>query len=297
MSDLRIDHDIKHGGQYVVYSVNRLGRGPVLAAYGTLAAAKAGYPEAQLEAGVPNLTPAATKASIWDEPMPTTAPSARVPQQTQVAPARPPYAPWVTMIAALGIALIVVSVLWSSDHSNLSAQIVQGSSKLTATESQLSTTQANLYTAQREAAHPTLGLWNAAQTIQANGAWSTLGMPDTFDLHLNYTSDVQVTYAFVTLDEYPQFVACANQGGSYGYPLNYLMGCLYVLGGQFTHDGGSTNSRWGAGTSIFRDFVAAEGCAGWLVLFFPYNKNQAARLQPNISVTYNPSSVATPPCG
>ena len=192
--------------------------------------------------------------------------------------------------ATPGIAVIVGGVLWGSDHATLTSQVGQLSG-------QVASTQTSLDAAQQQAAHPTLGTWNQPQSIAANSEWSVGGLPDTFTYHLKYTSDVRVTYAFLTDAEYVTFATCNTSLFHMIDPaVSKLMGCLNKLGGPFAAHGGPTNSRWGTGTAVSLDFAGAEGCGGWLEVLFPYYANQVARVQPAVSVTYNPAPAPTPPC-
>lgn len=198
---------------------------------------------------------------------------------------------WIALCGGLLIAVVVLGVLWYSDDSNLTNRINRLSS-------QLSSTNTDLAYAKQAAAHPTLLINNTAQTIPANTGWIAGGVPDTFTYHLAYTSDVMVIYAFVSYHDYVTFATCDTRLFVMNdRSVNKLAGCLEKLGGAYAQaSSGADNSVWGAGTSISMNFHGAEGCAGWVSILFPRPANQAARVSPNISVAYNPSSVATGPC-
>jgi hypothetical protein len=181
--------------------------------------------------------------------------------------------------------------LWYSDNSSLNT-------RLTALNSDLASAQRERDAAKDEARHPTLGINNTTQTIQANSGWIAGGVPDTFTYHLAFISDVAVTYVFVSYHDYVTFATCNTSAFTMNdRSRSKLGGCLYNLGGRYAQ--GSSNlddSVWGGGTNVSMTFHGAEGCAGWTSIMFPSKANEIAHVTPNISITYNPSSVATPPC-
>src|SRR4029077_4507492 len=100
--------------------------------------------------------------------------------------ARSSNAGWVTTTALLAIALVIVGVLWGSDHSNLTNQVAS-------TNSRLADSQTQIASAQLEALHPTLGTWNVGGPIGPN-SYRAGSVPDTFTFHLRFTSSGTVFF-------------------------------------------------------------------------------------------------------
>jgi hypothetical protein len=129
-----------------------------------------------------------------------------------------------------------------------------------------------------EAAHPTLRIWNVAQTISGSSAYLVGGVPDTFTYKVSFTSTAPVAVNIMTTAEFVSAIDCVRLG--YGTS-HYCM----------THAG---TSWWSDRTSLTNGmFSDAEGCAGYLAV---WTAASPATVTPDVSITYNPASAATGAC-
>jgi hypothetical protein len=295
MAETRIDHNRK-SGQFVVYRYGGWGGSSFVATFGTLAAARAAYPQAHLESGLLADAPTATGASIWDVqplaplateggPLATGGPT--IPQTSR--------AKWVATTAVLLIALIVLGILWNGDHSNLTTRVGELSSQVSSTSSMLADTQAQLDSAKREALHPTLVTWNVPGSIGPN-SWREGSVPDTFTFHLRFTANSEVFFAFLTLGEYALFTQCPNYVDAIDRSFNRLAaGCIdyWVMKNHPYTDRVGT---FAANVNASFDFHYAEGCASWVLVLMPLKAGVTLTITPHVAVTYNPASAPTPGC-
>lgn len=204
---------------------------------------------------------------------------------------------WIVTSAVLMIVAIAVGALWYNDNAQLSARVTNLSSELMATNSnlastnsELASTQSSLAAARLEAANPTVTTWNSCGGSCDIGpmAWRAGGVPDTFTYHLAFTSNVEVTYGFIELQQYVKFATCDRSQFYMLKPaISKTVGCLARSGVVLRPP------YYGGGRAQNVDFHQGEGCASWIMVMFPTYANQTARVHPNVSVTYRPASKPT----
>ena len=153
-------------------------------------------------------------------------------------------------------------------------------------QDQLKATQANLTATLGELAktksaldHPTLVTWNTPQQIKDNTMYLASGVPDTFTLHLQLTSNGPMDVSIVTIEAFAAGVNCARNGVG---PTDYCM-----------HRQQGIDISWLGQKSINYDFHKAEGCADYIVVV---TAPGTVTVTPNVSVTYNPASAPTGSC-
>jgi len=141
--------------------------------------------------------------------------------------------------------------------------------------SSLAKSEADNESLRAELQHPTLTIWNVAQTIEGTSYLLEGGLPDTFTYHLRATSDGgPMNISLMTYDQFASGLDC-------------------VHGGR-----GSTNScmtrqgrrHWVNVTSVDEDLHEAEGCAGYVLVWTTAGR---ITVRPNVSVTYNPADHGT----
>jgi cell division protein FtsB len=159
-----------------------------------------------------------------------------------------------------------------SQNKQLQAQLVTTQTNLTATLSELATVRAELE-------HPHLTIWNVAEEIQGPDYYLAGGAPDTFTYHLQATSTGPMSISILTLQDFAAALDCVQNGRG---RTNYCM-----------HHTGSPVITWLGVTTVNYDFHAAEGCAGYVVVFTSAGD---ITVKPNVSVTYNPASASTGYC-
>jgi len=159
-----------------------------------------------------------------------------------------------------------------SQNRQVQAQLVTTQTNLTATLGELATVRAELL-------HPHLTIWNVAEEIQGPDYYLAGGAPDTFTYHLQATSTGPMSISILTLPDFAAALNCVQNGRG---RTNYCM-----------HHTGTPYNTWENVTSVAYDFHAAEGCAGYVVVFTSAGD---ITVKPNVSVTYNPSSASTGYC-
>ena len=166
----------------------------------------------------------------------------------------------------------------NTENQGLNAQNKSLQSRLLTTQMSLTATLGELATVRSELEHPSLTIWNVPQEIKGPEYYLAGGAPDTFTYHLYATSNGPMSISILTLDQFATAYACVTNGaGSSNY-------CMHHNGAFHT---------WTEVTSVLYDFHAAEGCAGYVVVF---TSAQDITVTPNISVTYNPSPTSTGDC-
>jgi len=122
--------------------------------------------------------------------------------------------------------------------------------------------------------NPTLTMWNSCggPCNMYAGNWRVGGVPDTFDYNVSFTSTVPVAVYIVTFSQYVQFANCTGQ-----------ISCVTGSYAQY----GPTMSIPGS------VFTLAEGCSGYVAVF---QSTTTGVINPDVSVTYNPSSTVTGTC-
>ena len=123
-------------------------------------------------------------------------------------------------------------------------------------------------------ANPTLEMWNSCNgpCYMSPGNWRVGGVPDTFDYNVSFTSTVPITVYVLTFSQYVQFANCTGQ--------------ISCVTGGFTQYG-PTMSLPGS------VFTLAEGCSGYVAVF---QSTMTGEINPDVTVTYNPSSTLTGTC-
>ncbi|MDQ6878968.1 MAG: hypothetical protein M3082_15020 [Candidatus Dormibacteraeota bacterium] len=162
--------------------------------------------------------------------------------------------------------------------SGLQGQVTGLQGQLTATQGNLTTAQSDLASARAQLAHPSLGIWNVAQSLQGPTYYLAAGIPDTFTYHLKLKSTAAINVSIISFDQFSAAVKCIENGAGV---TNWCM-----------HHSGAANS-WLGGTSVTFDFHLAEGCAAYMVVITAPAK---AVVTPDVSVTYNPANHATGTC-
>jgi hypothetical protein len=197
-----------------------------------------------------------------------------------------------TLAAALlftagGLALLYVDDANSQNTANqlniqnqaLKSQTKQAQAQLLTTQTNLTATLGELATVRAELEHPHLTIWNVAEEIKGPDYYLAGGAPDTFTYSLQATSTGPMSISILTLRDFVRGIDCVQNGGG---TTHYCM-----------HHSGTPAGTWTDVTSVSYDFHAAEGCAGYVVVFTAATD---ITVKPNVSVTYNPASVSTGDC-
>lgn len=139
-------------------------------------------------------------------------------------------------------------------------------------------TQVNALTAQNKdlntkLANPTLSIWNSCDTPCSVGPSKVRvgGVPDTFQFHVVYTSDVPVSLYFFTFHQWTEYDSC-------GFQLNCVTGSY---------------TAYRATTSRNITFNESTGCAGYL---FVLAASANGTIKPDVSATYKPADHPTGVC-
>jgi len=123
-------------------------------------------------------------------------------------------------------------------------------------------------------ANPTLKMWNSCNgpCSMSPGNWRVGGVPDTFDYNVSFTSTVPVTVYILTFSQYVQFANCTGQ--------------ISCVTGGYTQYGPTTSLPGSV-------FTLAEGCSAYVAVF---QSTTPGVINPDVSVTYKPSSTVTGVC-
>ncbi|MEO8745343.1 MAG: hypothetical protein ABI334_02590 [Candidatus Dormiibacterota bacterium] len=149
---------------------------------------------------------------------------------------------------------------------------------LTATQTKLTASQAQVTNLTTELAHPTLGIWNVPQTITGPDYYLAAGVPDTFTYHLKLTSSGPIRISIMSIKQFGAAIGCVENGrGNTNY-------CMYYSGSEI---------GWLNITSLNYDFHKAEGCAAYIAVI---TAGSQVTITPDVSVTYNPAPAATGAC-
>lgn len=100
-------------------------------------------------------------------------------------------------------------------------------------------------------------------------------VPDTFDYHDIWTSTAPVTVYYMTLEQYTQYYGCRTMTA----PIKCVTGNFTTIGPTESSDD---------------VFTLGEGCADYIVIH-QFN-GQSGTFYPDITVTYNPSTILTGVC-
>jgi hypothetical protein len=197
-----------------------------------------------------------------------------------------------TLAAALlftagGLALLYVDDMNSQNAVNqlnsqneaLKSQTKQAQAQLLTTQTNLTATLGELATVRAELEHPQLTIWNVSQEIKGPDYYLAGGAPDTFTYHLVATSSGPMSISILTLRDFVRAIDCVQNGGG---STHYCM-----------HHSGVPYNTWTDVTTVNYDFHAAEGCAGYVVVF---TSSGDVTVKPNVSITYNPASSSTGDC-
>jgi type II secretory pathway pseudopilin PulG len=123
-------------------------------------------------------------------------------------------------------------------------------------------------------ANPTLSVWNSCGTDPCSVGPNKVrvgGVPDTFQFHVVYTSDIPVSLYFFTFHQWTQYENCG-----------FDVGCV-------------TDSYTAYRPSTSRDvtFDDATGCAGYL---FVLASTRNGTIKPDVTATYRPADHPTGVC-
>lgn len=127
---------------------------------------------------------------------------------------------------------------------------------------------------QKKAANPTVEIWNTCGGSPCQvGPQQVLlgGVPDTFVLHVSFTSTAPVTLSFLTFHQWTQFDDC-----------NLRASCVT-----------SSYPTYPPSTKESVDFTLGAGCAAYLYVL---TASVPATVQPNVSATYQPAATETGLC-
>ena len=116
---------------------------------------------------------------------------------------------------------------------------------------------------------PLFSIWNVNATESGN-SYVFLTIPDTFKMHMQYTSSVRTEFLIFTNSQYLQWY---NSGESSSSPNTY----------EYT---GSSPSVW---------FNLSAGCAGYVAVIKPLSL-QSFTIAPNETALYDPASAPTGVC-
>jgi hypothetical protein len=127
--------------------------------------------------------------------------------------------------------------------------------------------------------HPTLTIWTSCgkPCTTSQTSWLAGGVPDTFTYHAAFTADYPVGAYFLTLSQYSYFATCPSTGS-----VESQLACVT-----------GTYSFFAPTTSLNGVFHLAEGCAGYVAVFY---SDTTAVIHPDVTVTYNPASSPTGVC-
>jgi hypothetical protein len=156
-------------------------------------------------------------------------------------------------------------------NQNLNDELKTTQASLTATAAELAKTKADL-------AHPNLSIWNVPQQIKGSTWYLAGGVPDTFTYHLKATSTGPMSVSILTLEQWTNANDCVQNTRA---TINYC-----------AHHSGAAVSFLDV-TTVNYDFHLAEGCADYLAVFTAASN---VTVTPDVSVTYNPATVATGAC-
>ncbi len=152
--------------------------------------------------------------------------------------------------------------------------------------------------------HPTVGIWNSCNgpcTIKFE-QFRAGSVGDTFTTHLAFTSDQNVVWAFLTLEQFVNLStlsgACRTLRGPRQFPGSRTANCLTLLLKPTLVVGESiyVEGRDGSGKDVKIDFHLAEGCGSYIYVLTPDTTGRSATVLPNVTATYNPASAPTGVC-
>lgn len=139
--------------------------------------------------------------------------------------------------------------------------------------SSLAAAQAENGSLRAEARNPTLSMWNACAgpcTMRASGV-RVGSVPDTFQLQINFTSDVPIhTYVF-TFQQWTEFDDC-------GFSLRCVTGSY---------------RSFGPTTSLSQTVDDAEGCSAYVWVL---QADGDGTIKPDVKVRYQPADQPTGAC-
>ena len=167
---------------------------------------------------------------------------------------------------------------WQQQSADLSNQNAALHEQLLTSQSNLTTARHTIQDLKTEAQHPSLGIWNVAQTIQGPDYYLLGNVPDTFTYHLHATSTGPMSVSILTVEEYATAIDCVRNG------LGRTNDCMHRK---------PTVSSWIDVRSVDYDFHLGEGCADYIVVF---TAGERVTVSPNVSVTYNPAPTVTGAC-
>ncbi|HEX9094847.1 MAG TPA: hypothetical protein VF990_01970 [Candidatus Dormibacteraeota bacterium] len=165
------------------------------------------------------------------------------------------------------------------ENDSLRSQNQAVQAQLVTTQTNLNATVGELATVRAELAHPHLTIWNVPEQIKGPDWYLAGGAPDTFTYHLRATSTGPMSISILTLQDFAAALSCPQNGRGV---TNYCM-----------HHTGSPYITFENVTTVNYDFHAAEGCAGYVVVF---TSADSIMVTPNVSVTYNPARTSTGSC-
>lgn len=191
------------------------------------------------------------------------------------------------LISATGIGLLYMDD--TNNQSRINTLTLQNESltgraqnlndQLTVTKNQLEVSRGQVTKLETELAHPTLGIWNIAMTLNGPNEYLTSTVPDTFTYHLKLTSNGPMDVSILSVDNFYDANVCMyNRQGSSDWCLHHSQAAWSSLGV----------------TSVDKDFSLAEGCAAYFaVISVPSGK---VTIKPNVTATYNPAATSTGTC-
>ena len=165
---------------------------------------------------------------------------------------------------------------WSKKAATEAVQLADASRKYTQLQAAKTAVDQDLAATKTDLRHPTLSIWNVSASIPDSNSWLVGGIPDAFTYHLVFSADAPVTVTYMTSRDFADAVRCVELGNGNAHT------CLSAKG-----------TGWHDVTVLDMDIHEAEGCADYLIVF---TAAQAAKVHPDVSVTYNPASAATGAC-
>jgi cell division protein FtsB len=129
---------------------------------------------------------------------------------------------------------------------------------------------------EQASSRPTLGMWGKCSDGQGcvmwGDSWREGGVPDTFALHISFTSTVPVTVYVLSFQQYVHFANCR--------------GDISCVSGTYWYFGPTTFLQDG----VFR---LAEGCADYVMIYKSFGDGV---IYPNVTITYEPATEPTGVC-
>lgn len=189
-------------------------------------------------------------------------------------------------LLALGLIAAIGAVAWDELGTHrraaaetrradeLSRQLARANERADGLDAQLSRVRSENTQLQATARNPTLSMWNSCGSgpCTVDGGSVRVGsVPDTFELQIDFTSDVPVRAYVFTFHQWTQFDGCG-------------LNLRCVTGSYRSFD---------ATTAMSQRFADAEGCSGYVWVL---QAERAGTIKPDVKVRYAPADHPTGAC-